>query len=50
MIGSGPAGFATAMRSYDFGNHVVIIKGESLGGVGIKRGALASKTLWELRL
>jgi NADPH-dependent glutamate synthase beta subunit-like oxidoreductase len=24
VIGSGPAGFAAAMRSYDFGNHVVL--------------------------
>ena len=48
VIGSGPAGFAAAMRSYDFGNHVAIIEGNSLGGAGIMNGALSSKTLWEL--
>jgi len=48
VIGSGPAGFAAAMRSYDFGNHVVIIEGGELGGAGVRRGALSSKTLWEL--
>ncbi len=48
VIGSGPAGFAAAMRSYDFGNHVAIIEGSSLGGAGVINGALTSKTLWEL--
>jgi len=48
IIGSGPAGFAAAMRSYDFDNHVVIIEGSNLGGAGIIDGALTSKTLWEL--
>jgi len=48
IIGSGPAGFAAAMRSYDFGNHVVIVEGNRLGGAGIMNGALSSKTLWEL--
>jgi len=47
IIGSGPAGFASAMRSYDFGNHVAIIEGKHLGGAGIMNGALTSKTLWE---
>jgi dihydrolipoamide dehydrogenase len=48
VIGSGPAGFASTMRSYDFNNHVVMIEGDHLGGVGVRRGALSSKTLWEL--
>jgi len=48
IIGSGPAGFAAAMRSYDFGNHVVIVEGTNLGGAGVMNGALTSKTLWEL--
>ncbi len=48
VIGSGPAGFATAMRSYDFGNHVAIIEGENIGGASIHNGVLISKTLWEL--
>ena len=48
VIGSGPAGYAAAMRSYDFDNHVVIVEGSNLGGAGIINGALTSKTLWEL--
>ena len=48
ILGGGPAGFAAAMRSYDFGNRVLIIERDSIGGVGIENGALSSKTLWEL--
>jgi dihydrolipoamide dehydrogenase len=48
VIGCGPAGFAAAMRSYDFGNHVCIIEGNRVGGAGIMDGALTSKTMWEL--
>ena len=48
VIGCGPAGFAAAMRSYDFGNHVCIIEGNHIGGAGIADGALSSKTMWEL--
>jgi dihydrolipoamide dehydrogenase len=48
VIGCGPAGFAAAMRSYDFGNHVCIIEGNHVGGAGIHDGALSSKTMWEL--
>ncbi len=48
VIGCGPAGFAAAMRSYDFGNHVVIVEGNHVGGAGISNGALSSKTMWEL--
>ncbi|MEA1892375.1 MAG: NAD(P)/FAD-dependent oxidoreductase [Campylobacterota bacterium] len=48
VIGSGPAGFAAAMRSYDFGNHVCIVEGNHIGGAGIYDGALSSKTMWEL--
>ena len=48
VVGSGPAGFAAAMRSYDFGNHVCIIEGNHVGGAGIMDGALTSKTMWEL--
>jgi dihydrolipoamide dehydrogenase len=47
VVGGGGAGFASAMRSYDFGNHVCIIEGDKLGGAGIY-GALTSKTMWEL--
>ena len=48
VIGCGPAGFAAAMRSYDFGNHVLIIERDGVGGAGIENGALSSKTMWEL--
>ena len=48
VIGCGPAGFAAAMRSYDFDNHVCIVEGNHVGGAGIHNGALSSKTMWEL--
>jgi len=48
IIGCGPAGFAAAMRSYDFDNHVCIVEGGSVGGAGVSDGALSSKTMWEL--
>ncbi|MEA2110537.1 MAG: NAD(P)/FAD-dependent oxidoreductase [Campylobacterota bacterium] len=48
IIGCGPAGFAAAMRSYDFDNHVCIIEGNQVGGAGIHDGALSSKTMWEI--
>jgi dihydrolipoamide dehydrogenase len=48
MIGCGPAGFAAAMRSYDFGKRVCIVERGRLGGAGVHAGALSSKTLWEL--
>ncbi len=48
IIGGGPAGFAAAMRSYDFGNRVLIVESDSMGGAGIENGALSSKTMWEL--
>ena len=48
VIGCGSAGFAAAMRSYDFDNHVCIIEGNQLGGAGIHNGALSSKTMWQI--
>jgi len=48
VIGCGPAGFAAAMRSYDFNNHVCIVEGGNIGGAGVHNGALSSKTMWEL--
>jgi dihydrolipoamide dehydrogenase len=48
VIGSGPAGFAAAMRAFDFGKSVCIIEKKHLGGAGIMNGALTSKTMWEL--
>ncbi len=48
VVGAGPAGFAAAMRAWDFGKRVCLIEKGSLGGAGVHNGALSSKTLWEL--
>ena len=48
VIGAGPAGFAAAVRAWDYGKRVCLIERGSLGGAGIHNGALTSKTLWEL--
>ena len=48
IIGSGPAGFAAAMRAIDMKKHVCIVEKASIGGAGIMNGALTSKTLWHL--
>jgi dihydrolipoamide dehydrogenase len=48
VIGSGPGGFAAAMRAFDFGKKVCLIEGGNIGGAGIMHGAMTSKTLWEL--
>jgi dihydrolipoamide dehydrogenase len=48
VIGCGPSGFAAAMRAFDFGKHVCIIENDEIGGAGVRWGALASKTMWEL--
>jgi len=48
VIGCGAAGFAAAMRSYDFENHVCIVEGGKVGGAAVSDGALSSKTMWEL--
>lgn len=48
IIGAGPGGFAGAMRAVDAGRHVCLIEGDEIGGTGVKWGALASKTMWEL--
>ena len=48
VLGCGPGGFAGAMRAFDFGRHVCIVEGGEIGGAGVKWGALASKTMWEL--
>ncbi|MFT7521417.1 MAG: dihydrolipoamide dehydrogenase, partial [Kiritimatiellia bacterium] len=46
--GAGPAGYAAAMRAWDYGKQVCLIERGPVGGAGIHNGALASKTLWEL--
>ena len=48
VIGAGPGGVAGAMRAIDAGRHVCLIEGDEIGGTGVKWGALASKTMWEL--
>src|SRR5690606_6509463 len=48
VIGSGPGGFAAAMRGFDFGKHVCMVEAKDIGGAGIMHGAMTSKTLWEL--
>ncbi len=48
VIGSGPAGFAAAMRAIDMQKHVCIVEKGSIGGAGVINGALTSKTLWHL--
>lgn len=48
IIGAGPAGYAAAMRAIDFHKSVILIEKDKLGGSGIHRGALWSKTWWEL--
>ena len=48
IIGSGPGGFAAAMRGFDLGKKVCLIEGGHIGGAGIMHGAMTSKTMWEL--
>jgi len=48
IIGSGPAGFSSAMRGIDYCKNVCIIESGEIGGAGIMNGALTSKTMWEL--
>ncbi len=48
VIGGGPAGYAAAMRSIDYGKKVCLIEKFRVGGAGVYHGALSSKTLWEL--
>lgn len=48
VIGSGAAGFSSAMRAFDYGKNVCIIEANEIGGAGIMNGALVSKTMWEL--
>lgn len=48
VIGSGPAGYAAAMKGVDYQKRVCLVEGNHLGGAGIMNGALTSKTMWEL--
>ena len=40
--------YASAMRAIDFGKKVILIEKQKAGGAGLYKGALSSKTLWEL--
>jgi len=48
VIGGGPAGYAAAIRGIDFGKTVCLIEKDRIGGAGVYKGALSSKTLWEV--
>lgn len=48
IIGSGPSGYAAAMRAVDFNKKTLIIEKNKMGGAGINNGALSSKTWWEI--
>ncbi|MCO4763282.1 MAG: NAD(P)/FAD-dependent oxidoreductase [Myxococcales bacterium] len=48
VIGAGPAGYAAAIRAWDYGKRVCIVERGLVGGAGVHHGALTSKTLWEL--
>src|SRR5690606_33545217 len=48
VIGSGPGGFAAAMRGFDLGKRVCLVEGGHIGGAGVMHGAMTSKTMWEL--
>jgi dihydrolipoamide dehydrogenase len=48
VIGAGPAGYAGAMRAHDLGKRVALVESNKIGGAGVHRGALSSKTLWHL--
>ncbi|MEO5979862.1 MAG: NAD(P)/FAD-dependent oxidoreductase [Chryseolinea sp.] len=48
VIGSGPSGYAAAMRSLDFKKKTLLVERDKVGGAGVTNGALSSKTWWEL--
>ncbi|MBL3658675.1 dihydrolipoyl dehydrogenase family protein [Fulvivirga sediminis] len=48
IIGAGPAGYAAAMRAIDFKKKTLLVEKESIGGGGVAKGALSSKTWWEI--
>ncbi|MCC6370981.1 MAG: NAD(P)/FAD-dependent oxidoreductase [Bacteroidia bacterium] len=50
IIGGGPSGYAGAMRALDFGKKVLLIEKKRVGGAGVYKGVLTSKTLWEQAL
>lgn len=48
IIGGGPSGYASAMRSMDFKKKTLLIERKVIGGAGVTNGALSSKTWWEI--
>ncbi len=48
VLGAGPGGYAAAMRCHDLGLPVVLVEAGLVGGAGLFRGALSSKTWWHL--
>lgn len=50
VIGSGPAGYAAAMRALDLKKKVLLVEKEKVGGTGLYSGALSSKTFWEVSM
>lgn len=48
VLGAGPGGYAAAMRCHDLGLPVVLVEADAVGGAGLARGALSSKTWWHL--
>ena len=48
VIGAGPSGYASAMRSIDFKKKTLLIEKNKVGGAGVTNGALSSKTWWEI--
>jgi dihydrolipoamide dehydrogenase len=48
ILGAGPAGLSAALKAADLGKSVVLVEEHKLGGYGLRRGALSSKTWWEL--
>lgn len=48
VVGAGPGGYAAAMRCHDLGLATVLVESGGVGGAGLHRGALSSKTWWHL--
>ncbi len=48
ILGSGPAGYAAALRAHDLGRRALLVERGRVGGAGIHEGALSSKTFWHL--
>ncbi|CEM19428.1 unnamed protein product [Vitrella brassicaformis CCMP3155] len=48
IVGGGAAGFAAAVRAWDFGRKVCLVNKGPLGGASLAAGALSSKVMWQL--